>query len=113
MLRLTSACVITLGLLTGGCSSQQVTTKVSNAVVATEVALTAAEQLATLYATRPRCPLQVPPMCSDPATVARIKALDQIAYGAVKAAESNEALLAGAIQAVNALRAAVPGALAQ
>lgn len=75
-------------------------------VDAAVVALTTAERLALVYTKLPRCPAPAP--CSDPNTVTRIKSLDSQAYSAVKAAESNEALLDAALVAIQNFQAAVP-----
>lgn len=51
-----------------------------SATAAVETALTAAEKAATLYAHLPVCPAAG--LCSDPATVVKIKAADNVAYAA-------------------------------
>lgn len=88
-----------IGLLVG-CASA------GNDIVAAEVALTAAEKATVLYERLPRCP--GPAVCSDQAVVNKIKALDQTAYNAVKAAEANPALVSAAVSAVTDLKNAIP-----
>lgn len=89
------------------------TTQPAGTVAATEIALTTAESLAFHYATLPTCPTAAP-ACSDPAVVARIKAADNTAYAAVKAARAATAAgndngtVAAASAAVAALNAAIP-----
>ena len=84
-------------VLLGACSTTN--------VAQTEIALTAAEQSAFIYASLPRCPAPNP--CSKQATVDAIKAADAIAYQAVKAAQSGSAV-AEANAAVAALVALIP-----
>ena len=79
---------------------------ISAKVDAAVVGLTAAERAALVYTSLPRCPAAA--LCSDPATVQKIKDADNIAYAAVKAAEQNEALLGAALSAVSALQGTVP-----
>lgn len=75
-------------------------------IAAAEQSLTAIEQAALIYTSLPRCPAAAP--CSDPATVAKIKALDNQAYTAVMAARNNSALLSAAIAAITNFSAAIP-----
>jgi|SRR5579863_284665 len=84
------------------CANPGVSAKVDAAVVG----LTAAERAALVYTSLPRCPAAA--ICSDPATVQRIKDADNTAYAAVKMAEANEALLGAALQAISALTSTVP-----
>jgi len=86
-----------------GCSASSTQT---NDVAAAEVALTGAERLALVYTSLPRCPGATP--CSDAATVATIKSLDNQAYAAVTAAKGNPSLVAAATAAVAALTNAIP-----
>lgn len=79
---------------------------VNNSVAALEISLTAAETLATNYVALPRCPAAA--VCSDPATVSKIKSLDQQAYTAVKAAEADSTLISTAIAAVSAFQTSIP-----
>ena len=88
------------GLLLVGCAGQ------GNDIIAAEVALTAAEKAATIYARLPRCP--GPAVCSDQATVDKIKAADNTAYNAVKAAEANPALVSVAVSAVSDFNNLIP-----
>lgn len=76
------------------------------------VALTAADQVALRYVDLPRCPAPAAAACSDPATVARVKAAAASAYGAVRTAEASGAAgdLALAVTAVGALGAVLPAA---
>lgn len=76
-------------------------------IPATEIALTAAERTALAYVTQPRCTAAPVVTCSDPATVARIKAADAVAYSAVVAARTGGST-ADAAAAVAALAALVP-----
>jgi hypothetical protein len=84
------------------------TTQTAQTVAASEVALTAAEATAFKYATLPSCPVTTGTLCSQPAIVAQIKAADNIAYAAVKAAEGGTGDAALAAAAVAALVALVP-----
>lgn len=90
-----------------GCASWFTTTAVSNDVAAAEVSLTAAEQAALIYTSRPRCGGAVK-LCSDPAVVARIKQLDNQAYTAVIAARDNKGAVSAAVLAVEAFSTAIP-----
>lgn len=97
------------------CTSQQATTTVGGAattVAGAEVALTAAEHVALTYAGQALCPVKGPVVwsCRDPATMTKIKALDQTAYTAVKQAEAGVATIDAAMTTINALSAAVPTA---
>jgi len=77
------------------------------------VALTAADQVALQYAQLPACGSGgAAGLCSDPATVAKIKAAAQAAYQAVKTAEASGTSgdLVLAVSAVGALSAALPAA---
>jgi hypothetical protein len=90
------------------CASPGVSAKVDAAVVG----LTTAESLALIYTKLPRCTTpSAPSLCSDQATVDKIKSLDTTAYNAVKAAEANEALLGVALSAVTAFQSAIPKAV--
>lgn len=101
----TGAVILAIGLASSlaACASSP---RVTNNVLAAEQAMTTAQQLALIYTTLPRCPATAP--CSDPATVARIKSLDQTAHDAVVAARSNEALLSLAISAIGNFKSAIP-----
>jgi hypothetical protein len=88
-------------------SACNATVAISNDVAAAEVSLTAAEQAALIYTNRPRCGGTVT-LCSDPATVAKIKALDNQAYTAVTMARDNKGTLSAAIAAVSAFSLAIP-----
>jgi hypothetical protein len=98
------AAVLSLGVVAlSGCgASPGVSAKVDAAVVG----LTAAENAALLYTRLPRCPAPAP--CSTQATVDLIKAADNRAYAAVKAAEQNEALVSFALDAVSSLASTIP-----
>lgn len=78
----------------------------SNDILAAEVALTAAEKAATIYAELPRCPAAA--LCSSQATVNKLKVLDNTAYNAVKSAQANPALVNLAITAITAFKDALP-----
>ncbi len=80
---------------------------VANDVLAAEQTLTAAERLALIYTTLPRCG-GAARVCSDQATVQRIKDLDNQAYVAVVAARQNTALLSAALAAIGAFQNAIP-----
>lgn len=83
------------------------TTTVSNDVAAAEVSLTTAEHLALFYTRLPRCGGAVA-ICSNQATVDKIKALDSTAYTAVHAAMDNKGTLSAALTAVSAFSTAIP-----
>lgn len=103
MLKQTAALAAVLLLV--GCG----TTKAPPAktdIAAVEIALTAAEKAATLYVTRPQCP-QAAPLCSERATVDKIKAADNTAFTAVRLARTGGDILA-ASSAIAALVALVP-----
>jgi hypothetical protein len=94
-----------------GINGTTASTTVTNDIAATELSLTAAENLALVYTQLPRCSAgATTAVCSDPTVVASIKAADTTAYNAVKAAENNPALAATAASAVNALSAVIPAA---
>ena len=97
--------VVALALALGltACTTSGGTQSKIDAVV---VSLTTAERLALIYTQLPRCPAAGP--CSDAATVAKIKDLDNQAYTAVKAAEQNSALLDAAIASVQSFSTAIP-----
>lgn len=102
-----------LALAVGACSTTSATTVTNDAtttVAGAEVALTAAEHVALTYTSQPLCPTAGPAVwsCRDPATVTLIKNYDNIAYKAVKDAESGVATVAAAMAAINALTTAVP-----
>lgn len=82
--------------------------RISNTVAAVEIALTNAEKLALHYTALPRCGASAPPLCSDPATVQRIKDADNTAYNAVVKARSDEALIGVAFAAVSTFSALIP-----
>ena len=101
-----------LMLLVAACTSAQTTTA-SNAAITTiagaEIALTAADQVATIYIKQPACkPGTVALTCSDPATATALKSYGLKAYTAVKAAEAGIGTLAAAVAALNAYTAATP-----
>jgi hypothetical protein len=75
-------------------------------VAMAQVALTAAEQAATAYVTRPPCPAVT--LCSDADVVARIKAADNVAYAAVQAAATGATTPDAAMAAVAGLIALIP-----
>lgn len=78
-------------------------TTVANDVAAAEIALTGAEQVALVYTSRPRCGGTVT-LCSDQVAVDKIKAADQKAYDAVKAARDNSGLISAAWIAISSLQ---------
>jgi hypothetical protein len=86
-------------------------------VPASEIALTAAEATALQYVTLPACAPGATSqpggaLCSQATVVAQIKAADNTAFTAVKAAESGTGMQAAASAAVAALSSLVP-AIAQ
>jgi hypothetical protein len=81
---------------------------VSKTIVAAEQSLTLAEKLALRYTSLPACTATVKIVCHDPATKQKIKDLDNVAYRAVMAARTNEALLGVAITAIGDLSSAIP-----
>jgi hypothetical protein len=100
------ASIFALGLTIAGvaaCTS----TSVQNDVSAAEIALTAAERVALIYTSLPRCG-GAATICSKQVTVDSIKALDLNAYTAVKAAEQDETLVSAAWIAIASLSGAVP-----
>lgn len=92
-------------LALGAC---QAGTPAQTPVAEAEVALTTAERLALHYVTLPACPKAT--LCSDAATVAKIKAADNVAYAAVKAARANntDANVAAANAAIAGLLSIIP-----
>jgi hypothetical protein len=92
-----------LSLSLAACASNTV----GNDAAAAEIALTSAERVALIYTTLPRCG-GVATICSNPATVDKIKALDQQAYTAVKAAENNSGLISAAWAAISIFQSAIP-----
>lgn len=85
------------------------TPAVQTDAAAAEVALTTAERLALAYTTLPQCGAAgATAICSDPAIKAKIKAADNTAYTAVKAAETGGTTVAAAVAAIAALQAVIP-----
>lgn len=107
MMRPAAAIAFTAALSLSACASQEAHNTVSNDVLAAEQTLTATERLALIYTTLPRCG-GVARVCSDHATVQKIKDLDNQAYMAVKAARQNAGLLSAALAAIGAFQKAVP-----
>lgn len=104
-----TAFALTAALALGACTGASIA--VQNDVLAAEQSLTTAEQVALIYTSLPRCGTPgASSICSDPTMVAKIKALDDQAYAAVKAAEQNQALLSNALAAISSLVAATPKA---
>jgi hypothetical protein len=95
-------------LALGGCASTSSVATVNSSVAAAEEALTAAETAAALYTGLPPCGTGAPAICANPSIVAQIKAADNEAYAAVKAAESNSGTLAAALTAIGSLTDAIP-----
>ena len=87
-------------LAVAGCASQSAPVAYSNTVAGAEVALTTAERAALVCIGTP--------LCSDPATVARIKAADNRAYAAVKIARAGSGSPDLATAAIADLVAAIP-----
>jgi hypothetical protein len=99
----------TTALIVAACSSTQ---SPSTAIAASEVALTAADQLAIQYVTLPLCGPTAPKLCSSASISAQIKTQAQNAYNAIQAAKANptSAAAAAAAAAVSELQALVPPA---
>jgi len=113
-----SATILTAAFLTclTGCQNPTgtsplttVTATAMNTVDAAEVALTAAEQTATLYTSLPVCTTpKTVAVCADAYVKQKIKNADQIAYAQVKAAEAGTATATQALTAVSALSSTIP-----
>lgn len=88
-------------LLLAGCGVSQ------ESIYAAKTALTAAEHAATNYITLPLCP-QPSGICSEKAISDKIKAADQVAYGAVQSLSSGKISLTQATDAINGVIALVP-----
>lgn len=99
--------ILAVALLLAGCATAGHSSSAD--VAALTVGLTAAERAATAYLTLPTCPGA--PLCSNPGISARIKAADQKAYVAVKAAGALAADVQAAPNAVAASLAAARTAL--
>lgn len=99
---------VPLLLLMAACATAPATTTVNNSVAAAVIALTSAEKAALIYTSLPACPTA--PVCADSVLKAKIKAADNTAYTAVKAAESDASMLAVALTAVQTLSNLIPGA---
>lgn len=86
------------------------TSSPSQAIAASEVALTAADQLALQYVTLPLCGPTAPKLCSQASISVQIKAQAQNAYNAIQAAKANptSATAAAAAAAVSLLQGLVP-----
>jgi hypothetical protein len=80
---------------------------VASEIAAAEVSLTMAQDLALIYAKLPRCGGKAN-VCSDQATVDKLKSLNRTAYTAVHAAMNNEALIADAFVAISTFSSAIP-----
>jgi len=100
------ALALPLALAACGSSTQSAVATAQTTLAGVEVALTAAERAALAYAGLPRCPSVV--LCSQQATVDAIKAADQKAYAALKAAKTDVALVSEAQAALAVLVALVP-----
>jgi hypothetical protein len=101
------AVAFAIGLTTIGLAGCKSSTSVQNDVAAAEIALTAAERVALIYVSLPRCG-GTATLCSAQATVDKIKVLDNNAFTAVKAAEQDETLLSAAWVAISSLSSAIP-----
>lgn len=102
--------LIALAVITlAGCASITPGGKTRTAIAETEVALTAAEKAATIYARLPQCP-KAAPVCSDAPVVAKVKAADTTAFTAVMAARNSgdDQKTAIASAAVAALVSVIP-----
>lgn len=110
-IRLMIGIATTTLILLAGCAGTATNPAASTqtGVAAAEVALTAAEKAALTYASLPQCPVGAP-ICSDAATIAKVKAGDNTAYAAVKAARASGASadIAVANAAIAALVSMVP-----
>lgn len=103
--------VMALSLALAACN-----TNPQSDIAAAEVALTEAESIALRYVTQPTCNGMNAPLCSDPATVEQIKAADNKAYAAVKAARrlaspspAEVAVATAAVAELTALTNRLPG----
>lgn len=102
---------LALCLLLAACGgAAPVTAAPENALAAAETAYLAAAKLGLRYAALPPCRLGAPPICRDPAVMARIKAADEWAYARLEAARQGEATVEAAQLAIAALTAATPAA---
>lgn len=101
--RMIGAATTALMILTG-CAGNPPSAATSNGVAGAQVALTAAEKAALTYSSLPQCPKQAP-LCSDAATIGKIKSADTAAYNAVKAARLS--LAAADVVTANGLIAAL------
>jgi hypothetical protein len=97
-------------VLLGACSGQNAQQQQAQAVDAVSVALTAAERAATAYVMLPPCPSPNGTVCSDPSTVAKIKAADNAAYAAVVAYRNGTGTQAAADAALAVLASLIPAA---
>ncbi len=97
---------VALGVVVG-LASCTTTPAVGNDIAAVEIALTAAERAALIYTSLPRCG-GVATLCSSQATVDRVKAADQQAYQAMKAAQKDSGLISAAWGAISAFQLATP-----
>ena len=98
--------VVLLGAVVGlaGCAGTA-----AGRIAQAEVALTAAERVALAYVVQPAClPGKAAVTCSYPATVAKIKAADTLAFTAVMAAKSGTVSAEDALAAVSALTSIIP-----
>lgn len=95
-------------LALGACANPQVQAKVDVSVQATEIALTDAFKLATIYTSLPRCGTAAVSLCSDAATVAKIKSLATTAHDAMVMARKDAAFLGAALTAISTFRNAIP-----
>lgn len=99
-----------ISALVAACTPPQTVALVANSVAEAEILLTAAENTATVYVQLPNCPAPKGGLCSDAATRDKIKAADNVAYSAVKAARANAGTVAAAVSAIAGLIVATPPA---
>lgn len=82
----------------------------STSIASVDIALTAAEKDAKVYVEKPACPQPgtLSLSCSDAATIAKIKAADNVANNALAAARGGTGSASAAMAAVAGLTALIP-----
>lgn len=109
---LSAAFLFGLSVAVSGCSSGGAGSSAKSDVAAAEVALTTADTLAAAYVSLPACG-GATKVCSDPATVTKIRAAAANAYAQVKQAEAQAAAgqpvdTLALTTAISALQAIIP-----
>lgn len=109
MTRYTLAALPLLLALTACPSNRATTNTVITTVAGAEIALTAADSVATTYIKQTACPTGVVKItCSDAATAAMLKSYGQKAHDVLKQAQAGTVTLAVAVAALNAFTSATP-----